>query len=248
MKSCLLIFIIATVAIGLVNAEDCRGCVPLDSATFDKVISKFKAAIVKFDVAFPFGNMHDEYGTVAETTKDVQDLLVAIVGVKDFGNRDNGDLAKRFNIDKKDFPVVLLFQEGQTKPVRLLTKADENEFTSTNIKKMVRAKTGIYLGLPGCVEQLDKLAEEFKTADEAKRKEILSQAKNLEKTLPEEQKLAAKVYMKMMDKIMEKGDEFVKSEHTRINGLLKKKLSDDKKRTMEEKKNILQSFSPRDEL
>lgn len=135
-----------------------------------QVISKFKAAIVKFDVAFPFGNMHDEYGTVAETTKDVQDLLVAIVGVKDFGNRDNGDLAKRFNIDKKDFPVVLLFQEGQTKPVRLLTKADENEFTSTNIKKMVRAKTGIYLGLPGCVEQLDKLAEEFKIADETKRK------------------------------------------------------------------------------
>lgn len=37
MKSCLLIFITATVAIVSANAEDCKGCVPLDTITFDKV-------------------------------------------------------------------------------------------------------------------------------------------------------------------------------------------------------------------
>lgn len=125
--------------------------------------------MVKFDVAFPFGNMHEEFGSVAETTKDVEDLLVAIVGVKDFGDKDNADLAKRFDIDKKDFPVVLLFVQGQTKPIKLLSKENEQDFTATNIKRLVRAKTGIYLGLPGCVEQLDRLAEEFKIADEKER-------------------------------------------------------------------------------
>ncbi|XP_008547622.1 endoplasmic reticulum resident protein 29 [Microplitis demolitor] len=248
MKSCLLIFITATVAIVSANAEDCKGCVPLDTITFDKVISKFKAAVVKFDVAFPFGNMHEEFGSVAETTKDVEDLLVAIVGVKDFGDKDNADLAKRFDIDKKDFPVVLLFVQGQTKPIKLLSKENEQDFTATNIKRLVRAKTGIYLGLPGCVEQLDRLAEEFKIADEKERQEILSKARDFEMTLPEQHRLAAKVYVKMMEKILEKGDEFVQSEHTRIDGLLKGKLSNDKKRTMEEKKNILQSFAHKDEL
>jgi len=51
-----------------------------------------------------------------------------------------------------------------------------------------------------------------------------------------------------MERIMERGDVFVQTERTRIDGLLKGKLSKDKKRTMEERRNILQSFTHRDEL
>lgn len=52
-----------------------------------------------------------------------------------------------------------------------------------------------------------------------------------------------------MEKILEKGDVFVQTEETRVRGLLYRgKLSNQKKRTMEERRNILQSFSTRDEL
>lgn len=51
-----------------------------------------------------------------------------------------------------------------------------------------------------------------------------------------------------MEKILEKGDVFVQTEQTRIEGILKGKLSNEKKRTMEEKRNILHSFLYRDEL
>jgi endoplasmic reticulum protein 29 len=51
-----------------------------------------------------------------------------------------------------------------------------------------------------------------------------------------------------MEKIMERGDVFVQTEQTRIEGLLMGKLSNDKKRSMEERRNILQSFTHRDEL
>lgn len=52
-----------------------------------------------------------------------------------------------------------------------------------------------------------------------------------------------------MEKILERGDVFVQTEETRVQGLLYRgKLSDQKKRTMEERRNILQSFSARDEL
>lgn len=77
---------------------------------------------------------------------------------------------------------------------------------------------------------------------------MLNKAKVFEDTLPEEHQSAARVYVKTMERIMERGDVFVQTEKTRIDGLLKGKLSKDKKRTMEERRNILQSFAHRDEL
>lgn len=228
-------------------AEDCKGCVPLDSYSFDKVISKFKAAVVKFDVAFPYGDKHEQFGKVAASTKDSQDLLVAEVGVKDFGNKDNADLAKRYNIKKEDFPAVLLFLQGKTEPLKFIAEKD-SDFTVDNIKRFIKSKSGVYLGLPGCIEQLDRLAEQFKASAESEKQEILNKAKVFEETLPEAQRAAAKVYVKTMERIFERGDIFVQTEQTRLEGLLKGKLSDEKKRTMEERRNILQSFTYRDEL
>ena len=132
------------------------------------MISKFKAAVVKFDVAFPYGEKHEEFGKVATDTKDSTDLLVAEIGVKDFGNKDNSDLAQRYDIKKEDFPAVLLFIQGQSKPSRFTTDKDE-DFTAENIKRFIKSKSGVYLGLPGCVEQLDRIAEEFKTSSEKDR-------------------------------------------------------------------------------
>lgn len=132
------------------------------------MISKFKAAVVKFDVAFPYGEKHEEYGKVSIDTKDSSDLLVAEVGVKDFGHKDNSDLARRYEVEKEDFPVVLLFVQGQSKPYRFVAEKDE-DFTAENIKRFIKAKSRVYLGLPGCVEQLDRIAEEFKTSSEKDR-------------------------------------------------------------------------------
>jgi endoplasmic reticulum protein 29 len=133
-----------------------------------QIIPKFKATVVKFDVAFPYGEKHDEFAKVALTTKDSPDLLVAEVGVKDFGNKDNSEIAQRFNIKKDDYPVVLLFIQGKTEPFRFVAKKN-TEFTADNIKRFIKKKSGVYLGLPGCVEKLDRLADEFKMSNEKDR-------------------------------------------------------------------------------
>ena len=157
------------VAIGIAGAEDCKGCVSLDSYSFDKVIPKFKAAIVKFDVAFPYGEKHEQYGQIAAATKDAHDLLVAEVRVKDYGNKDNSDLAARYKIKSEEFPAVLLFLQGKTEPIPFATDK-WTDFTANSIKRFIKIKSGVYLGLPGCVEQLDRLAEEFKSSGEKYRK------------------------------------------------------------------------------
>lgn len=45
-----------------------------------------------------------------------------------------------------------------------------------------------------------------------------------------------------MEKILSKGDEFVKTENDRVKKVMSGKLSDEKKRDMAQRMNILQSF------
>ena len=79
---------------------------------FFQVTSRFPVSIVKFDVAYPYGPKQDAYTKMAEAARSLPDILVAEVGVKDYGDKDNSDLAERFNIPKDKFPVVKLFVQG----------------------------------------------------------------------------------------------------------------------------------------
>lgn len=73
----------------------CKGCVNLDEHNFDKVLSRFKVTVVKFDVIYPYGEKHNAYAALAEELAHNEDLLFAQIGVKDYGDRENEALAKR---------------------------------------------------------------------------------------------------------------------------------------------------------
>lgn len=108
---------LATLAFALVsqsNAINCKGCTPLDSLSFDKLINKFKVSVVKFDVAYPYGDKHEEFAKFSKSGAEVEDLFVGEVGIKDYGDKDNVELADRFNVKKDDFPVVILFMKDAT--------------------------------------------------------------------------------------------------------------------------------------
>lgn len=119
-------------------------------------------------MAFPYGEKHEEFAKVAAATRDSPDLLVAEVGVKDYGKKENSDLAQRYGITKDDYPAVRLFLQGKSEPI-VFTQQLESDFTAENMKRFVRARSDVYLGLPGCVEQLDRLAEEFKIGQDKER-------------------------------------------------------------------------------
>ena len=90
-------------------AINCAGCTPLDEISFDKIVNKFKASLIKFDVAYPYGEEHDAFAKIAKDSLDVGDLFIGEVGVKDYAERDNERLAERFDVTKEDFPAVILF-------------------------------------------------------------------------------------------------------------------------------------------
>jgi endoplasmic reticulum protein 29 len=205
-----------------------------------QVVFKFKAAVIKFDVAYPYGTKHDEFAKVAEAAYTVPDLLVGEVGVKDYGEKENADLAERYKVNKDDFPVVKLFVAGLSEPYTF----SDPEFTADNIKKFIRTKSNVHIGLPGCLEAFDKIAAKFsQVRDPEVKKALLREAEDLwDKTTGRADQKAAEVYVKTMRKALDKGDDFVHNELKRVQGLAKGKISKEKKEEMQQRINILQSF------
>lgn len=73
---------------------------------------------MKIDVAYPYGEKHEQFGKLSAVLSSNSDILVAEVGVKDYGDKENVNLAEKYKIVKEDYPVLLLFLEGKTEPIR----------------------------------------------------------------------------------------------------------------------------------
>jgi endoplasmic reticulum protein 29 len=80
--------------------------------------------------------------------------LIAEVGIKDYGDFDNQEIANKFNVKKEDFPVLKLFVQGKDKPIDYGNK----DFDADTIKKFIRSSSNVYIGLPGCLESFDGIA------------------------------------------------------------------------------------------
>ena len=104
--------------------------------------------------------------------------------------------------------------------------------------------SGLWLGLPACVEEFDVLIQEFLKADD-KQSVIDKAAKATEEYTDELQNYRASVYVKAMQKIVEKGKEFVNSEIERVEKLSNGKVSDKKKSQLKDRANILTSIQMR---
>lgn len=101
-----------------------------------------------------------------------------------------------------------------------------------------------------CLPQFDELAEEFMVADNKENMEsILSKAKELASAITEGvEKRSADVYVKMMQKVIERGMGFIASEKERVKNIKEGKITSTKKEEMQGRLNILHSFKHKDEL
>lgn len=246
MKGLYVLLSVSAIVIGSVSGNNCKGCTPLDALTFDKMLNHFRVSVVKFDVAYPYGEKHDEFSKLAIDGAEVEDLLVGEVGVKDYGEKDNEELGKRFGAEKDTYPVVMLFirDEATKKLLEHKFPADE-DFKADNLKSWIKRHAGIYLPLPGCLEDFDKLADRLMTATSPGEKgQIMAEAEKALLALEESDKSKkADVYVKIMRKVSAEGEAFVKTEKSRVKKILEGKLSDAKKKQMQQRINVLRSFT-----
>merc|ERR1711892_408863 len=223
-------------------AINCAGCTPLDVLSFDKLINQFRASLVKFDVAYPYGDQHDEFAKVAKDAADAGDLFVGEVGIKDYAEKDNQELAERFELTTDDYPTAFLFvknAEGKVDSFRFA-----GDFSAEKLKNFIRQKSGIYLPLPGCIEEFDLLVDKLLRSGKEDQKKVLREAEDLWDNVhgPKMHK-RADIYVKIMRKIVDTDISFVKKEEERLKKLSGGQITVEKKEEMEERLNILKSFS-----
>lgn len=206
-----------------------------------QVSSKFKASLVKFDAAYPYGPKQEEYEKLCEASSNIDNLLVVEIAVKDYGEKENADLAQKYGVKKDDYPVLKLFVKGQKEPINL---GKEEDYTADNLKKFIRSKSGVYIGCTGCIKAFDDIVIKFTNENSVeKKKKLLRDAEDLwDKAKGNLEQKSAEVYVKIMRKLLEKGDEFLLNESTRIDNLLKGKISKEKKEEMQQRISILQIF------
>lgn len=222
-------------------ANTCPGCLDLDDINFDKTLKRFPYALIKFDIAFPYGEKHEafaEFSKAAHATTD--ELLIGTVGIKDYGDNENKKLGERFNVDDKNYPGIFLFRRGEDQPIPLPSHMD---VTLDNLKSFVSSNTDLYIGRDGCLKEFNDLAKNFANLDDDQQKERLEQSKQLQGKLSKPQHISsAKIYSTFMEKIMANGYKFVDDETKRLQRLKAGKVSEAKKSELKIKLNILESF------
>jgi endoplasmic reticulum protein 29 len=240
--------LLLSISFGIVAATNCKGCTPLDTLTFDKMLKHFRVSLVKFDVAYPYGEKHDEFAKIAVDGAEVDDLMVAEVGIKDYGEKDNEELGKRFGASKDNYPVVMLFvRDEKTKKINEFRFPASEDFKAANLKNWMRQKSDIYLPLPGCLEEFDRLADRLMSATSPGEKgKVMAEAEKalIDLSTDEADKAKkAEIYVKIMRKVSSEGESFATAEIERIKKVLEGKLSSTKKQQMEQRINVLKSFT-----
>ncbi|KAJ8712757.1 hypothetical protein PYW08_008061 [Mythimna loreyi] len=211
------------------------GSIELDNYNFDKVTKKFQASLIKFDISYPFGAKHEAFMAFAKDTIEEEDLLVAQV----LEDKSNVVLASKYGASKDKLPVVKLLVKGKSEPIPF--NMDAEGFTVEELRRFVSENSGLYLSLPGCVKEFDKLTIQFMKGKKDERQKVL---KKIEQHLMrmDKESTTGKIYETIMKKVLEKGDDFIQSELDRMKKLLSGKISDEKKKQLGIRINILQTF------
>merc|ERR1719378_1266873 len=213
-----------------------RGIVKLDNTTFDRLIDGTKAVFVRFDKEYAYGDDHDAWKDYAKTVgQSAADLLSCDVGVSEYGDKDNSDLAERFGIKTDDFPQFRLWKKGSSstdEPIKY-----DGPKKSADFLRFVQEKANAWIGLPGQVKELDELAKELVGGADAAT--IIAKA---EKAAAESDEETAKYYVKAMQKLS-KDKEFIAKETTRLNKMMDDgSVKANKKEQFGRRLNVLNSF------
>ncbi|XP_064612893.1 endoplasmic reticulum resident protein 29-like [Liolophura sinensis] len=234
-------------AFQVIHGDIVKGSVSLNSGVFDKIINRHKVVLVKFDETYPYGDKQDAFKKVASSTISQPDLIIGEVQIADYGDKDNSDLGERFSVKKEELPVYKLFMDGKEKATYSgdVKNADD-------IKSFLIQQSGLWIGLPACLENFDNLVKDFfKAGKKTAQEKVIAKAEEAIKELTSDsERTSAEIYIKTMKKILEKGKDFVETEIARVEKLKAGKVSDKKKEQLGDRLSILTSFKIRqkDEL
>ena len=151
------------------HSQVIQGLPHLDEISFDKIVNKFEFSLIKFDVGYPTGDKHSNFGTLSKEVKwsrhnsnknvncpsqtaGFDNLLLAEVRVKNYGEKANQALAERFNVnhDNQNLPETVLFTTAQGELREVVRYGGDHSLD--NLRLFVSSKTGLYIKCDGCIK------------------------------------------------------------------------------------------------
>merc|ERR1719198_117993 len=217
-----------------------RGILKLDNCTFDRLVDGSRNIIVRFDKEYSYGDDHDAWKDFAKTVGESSaDVLIADVGVSEYGDKDNSDLSDRYSIKSDDFPQYRFWGKGSASSANPITFSGAKK--KDDFLRFIQEKAGAWIGLAGQVKALDELAKEFVGASD--KAAVVKKAEEAVKDVDAKDADSAKYYVKVMTKAAA-DSKFVTKETERL-----KKMIDDgsvkatKKEQFGRRLNMLSSFS-----
>jgi len=155
----------------------------------------------------------------------------------------NAKLADRigitFNNNNQRQPKLFLYKPKN--PVSM-AYPDTLPFTFLALSRWVSKHTDFFFGNPGLIEEFDILAEKFIYADQSEYNEIIQEAIKISPNVELKDKKNAQYYINTMKKIAESGKAWIKTEIIRLESLLQSGISEDKKREIQKRTNIVHQF------
>nr|XP_039257439.1 endoplasmic reticulum resident protein 29-like [Styela clava] len=236
------ILLLQTTGLQKVNGLAVAGALSLDSMTFDKVVKSFKSILIKFDNAYPHGEHQEEFRKLATFSSKTEDFIIAEVGINEYGEKENQDLANRYGIRKDNYPQYRLFKGDLDSPI-----SHSGGTTHFEIVRFLR-ENGIYVGLDGCLERLDSLAEKFMSSlggQKDTQEAVFNELKNvIENFHTAEEKEYGEMYISIVKNMIGKGRDFVQKNIDRMVSILEgDNVAKNKKEKLQKKVNILKCFS-----
>lgn len=221
-----------------------QGVLRLDSSTFNKTLQAFPFSFVKFDTKSPGGQKHEDFIALAQELINEEKLLIAEVRIPGFGNLENLDLAKRFQLDQEILPEFIFFKRKKYpgKPFDYDVTRYGGVFDVDNFRDFLRKKTKLWIGLPGCVKTFDELAEFFGRNSGKDQLQAIKQIQEKISQSDDEKARIGEKYLKIMKITQTKGMQFIQTESQRIQKLLKESISKEKAEDLKLTLNILKSF------
>jgi len=241
-------------------AEAAQGAVKLDNMTFDKMLSvPGLTLLAKIDKAYPYGDKEETFKELCKLSYHVKDFLIGEIPVQEYGDKENEDLQKRFEVRTDEFPVYLLFKKGAAEPpIRFEGFPDPNakkpaswddeedgpweppfrtDVTPENFVTWLRMK-GVKMPYGGTILDMDEVAKKFMKGF---KDDDFAEAKKLAEGEYKDDAKAA-VYIKIMQKIKEKGAAYVGTEMARVKKLMAGKITPAKQTELDTKVKILRIF------
>lgn len=236
----------------------------MDNMTFDKVVAFPSTLLVKVDKAYAYGEKEDEFKAFCKLAYSVRSFLVGEVPVQEYGDKEGDDMRERFGLKAEDFPAFLFFKDSKEPAAKFEGFADptakrpndwdddedgpweppmRKDVTAENLSLWLR-QFGIRIPTAGTIAELDDVVRRF--LKNRLQDSDLQEAKKLAEGDYKDDKKAL-VYLRIMEKIKAKGEDYVAKELARVQKVLAGKITPDKQAELSTKAKILQVFALKDE-